>query len=268
MKIMQGVRMDATKWTYFQFRKNHQYQIYVRFKQDELNPKFSHLLEELGFATLVESEVKKVHLQKDNSKILTVQEASARLQLQIHGSDILDKYGPESLSLHMGIPLYTFRKVGVMGQPVSKALWDLAIHSDISQTDQMVGLRIILVRFLSQALADLGVISYWGTFKEDKIFMMKQGQSFGEAVFIDLHKRMIFYNGGEAKLGATLKIIRKDQEAVYSSLMSREDLIGFLSVSTCLMSFNGITSAMKKNIYELSSRASGSYATTENLANL
>jgi hypothetical protein len=260
--------MEATKWSYFQFRKNHQYKIYIKFKQDELNPKFSHLLQELGFSALDEGEVKKVQLQKDNSKMLTVQEASARLQLQIHGSDILDKYGPESLSLHMGVPLYTFRRVGVMGQPVSKSLWDLAIHSDISQTDQMVGLRIILVRFLSQALAEQGIISYWGTLKEDTIYMMKQAQSFGEAVFIDLQKRMIFYNGGEAKLGPTLKIIRRDQEAVHSSLMSREDLIGFMSVSTCLMSFNGITPAMKKNIYELSSRASGSYATSENLANL
>jgi hypothetical protein len=50
--------------------------------------------------------------------------------------------------------------------------------------------------------------------------------------------------------------------------MSREDLIGFMSVSTCLLSFNGVTPAMKKAIYDLSVFTSGSYAVTENALNL
>jgi hypothetical protein len=143
--------MEATKWTYFQYRKSYDYPVYIRFKQDELNPKFSHLLGEMGFNSLTDAESKKIPLHRSHTKILTVQEASSRLQQQINGSDLLDKYGPESLSLQMGVPVYTYRKVGVMGVPMNKTLWDLAIHSEISHTDQMVGLRVILVRFLSQA---------------------------------------------------------------------------------------------------------------------
>lgn len=260
--------MESTKWSYFQYRKNHQYPIYVRFKQNELNAKFSHLLKEMGFSELSEPETKKIQLNKLHTKILTIQEASSRLQQQIYGSDILDKYGPESLSLQMGMPVYTYRKVGVMGLPRSKTLWDLAVHPEISHTDQMVGLRIIFVRFLAQALADLGVLCYWGTVKDDTVIVMKQNQSFGEAVLIDLNKRVVFSNAGEMKLNSSLKIIRKDKELKYGSNMSREDLIGFLSVSTCLLSFNGITHPMKKAIYELSSTASGSYAASENAQNL
>lgn len=260
--------METTKWTYFQYRKNHDYPVYVRFKQEELNPRFTHLLGEIGFNSLNENESKKIQLHRPHTRILTVQEASSRLQQQICGSDLLDKYGQESLSLQMGLPVYTYRKVGLMGVPTNKTLWDLAIHPNISHTEQMVGLRVILVRFLSQALAEQGVLCYWGTVKDDAVIIMKQAHSFGEAVLIDLNKRAIFSNGGEIKLGSSLKIIRKDKDAYTASGMSREDLIGFLSVSTCLLSFNGITHTMKKAIYELSSRTTGSYAAPEQAANL
>lgn len=260
--------MEMTKWNYFQFRKSYEYPIYIRLKQEDLNPKLSHLLNEIGFSSLTEVESKKIQLHKANTKILTIQEASSRLQQQISGSDILDKYGCESLSLQMGMPVYTYRKVGVMGLPLNKTLWDLAIHPDISHTDQMVGMRVILVRYLSQSLAEQGVLCYWGTVKDETVIVMKQLHSFGEAVLIDVNKKVIFSNGGEMKLGPSLKIIRKDKDVPTASNMSREDIIGFLSVSTCLLSFNGITHAMKKAIYDLSSRATGSYAVNENSANL
>jgi hypothetical protein len=252
--------MEGTKWNYFQYRKNHDYPIYIRFKQDELNPKFNHLINEMGFSSLTEAETKKILLHRLHTKILTIQEASSRLQRQINGSDLLDKYGPESLAIQLGMPIYTYRKVGVMGLPLNKTLWDLAIHPDLSQTEQMVGFRVILVRFLSQALAEQGILCYWGTVKDEAVIVMKQVSSFGEAVLIDVNKRMIFSNGGELKIGSSLKIIRKDKDNVIARTMSREDIISFLSVSTCLLSFNGITHAMKKCIYDLSTHVSGSYA--------
>lgn len=260
--------MEQTKWTYFQFRKAFQYSIYVRFPENQLNPKYTHVLNEMGFSVLSEAELKKIPLQKIYTKILTVQEAGSRLEQQMMGSDILDKYGPEVLSIQGGTPVYTYRKVGIMAMPSTRALWDLAIHSSLSQTDQMVGLRVILVRFLAQALADQGVLSYWGTAKDDSLVIMKQASSFGEAVFIDLKNKVAFSNGGEVKLGSTVRIVRKDKENFTQTHMSREDLIGFLSVSTCLLSFNGITHSMKKSIYDLSSYAQGSYAVRENVANL
>jgi hypothetical protein len=260
--------MQSVKWNYYQYRKNHNYQVYIRFKEEEMNSKFTHLLTELGFSLLTEPESRKIPLQKAQTRLLTIQEASSRLQQQINGSDLLDKYGQESLSLQMGMPVYMFRRVGIMGLPSSKTLWDLALGSDLSQTEQMVGLRVILVRYLAQALSEEGVLSYWGTVKDDSVIVMKQSQSFGEAVFIDINKRVIFSNGGEMKLGPTLRIIRKDKDVKHSSVMSREDLIGFLSVSTCMLSFYGITQSMKQAIYSLSSRASGSYAATESALNL
>jgi hypothetical protein len=144
----------------------------------------------------------------------------------------------------------------------------MALLPESTQTDHMVGLRIMLVRYVSQALAEQGVISYWGTIKDDTVLVMKQLNSFGEAIFIDMDKRCIFSNGGEIRLSSNLKIIRKDKEARTSAVMSREELISFLSVSTCLLSFNGITPSMRKAIYELSMKATATYSSIESQPNL
>jgi hypothetical protein len=180
--------MQNQKWHYFQFRKQYDYPVYLRFKQEDLNPKFSHLLAELGINELTDQESKKIPLQRPHTRMLTVQFAGARLNQQLSGSDLLDKYGHEVLSIQAGTPVYTYRKVGMMALPTNKTLWDLALHSEISDTDQMIGLRIILVRFISQALAEQGVLCYWGTVKDETVIIMKQAQSFGEAVMIDSNK--------------------------------------------------------------------------------
>jgi hypothetical protein len=260
--------MEQTKFNYFQYRKAHGYPVFVRFQQQEKTPKFVHLLNELGFAELTDNESRKIPLQKAHTRILTIQEASPRLQLQINGSDLLDQYGLESISLQGTMPVYTYRKVGMMGVPQKHALWELALLPESTQTDHMVGLRIMLVRYVSQALAEQGVISYWGTIKDDTVLVMKQLNSFGEAVFIDMEQKCIFSNGGEIRLSSNLKIIRKDKEVRSSAVMSREELISFLSVSTCLLSFNGITPSMRKAIYELSMKATATYSSIESQPNL
>ncbi|MGE3610902.1 MAG: hypothetical protein AB7I27_15030 [Bacteriovoracaceae bacterium] len=260
--------MEQVKWNYFQYRKQYDYPVFVRFKQDDLSSKFLHLLSEIGFNELNDKEVKKIQLHRTHTKILTIQGASARLEQQINGSELLDKYGPESLSLQSGMPVYTYRKVGVMGLPVNRTLWDLALQHNISHTDQMVGLRVIFVRYISQALADLGILCYWGTVKDDTVIVMKQLQSFGEAVLIDVNKKVIFSNGGEMKFQSSLKIIRKDKDSKVNTSMNREEVISFLSVNTCLLSFSGLSPAMKKAIYELSTYATASYAISETAVNL
>lgn len=259
--------MQTIKWVYFQFRKQHDYPVYVRFMQTELNPKFSHLLTELGFSELTENDSKKIPLSKSHTRLLTIQFASPRLNQQMQGSD-LDKYGSEVLSIQAGTPIYTYKKVGIMALPPYKNLWDLALHSEISQTDQMIGFRIILVRYISQALAEQGVLSYWGTVRDGSIIVMKQLQSFGEAVFVDWNKKVIFSNGGEMKITSQLKLLRKDKDFKTSSPMPREEIISFMSVSTCLLSFHGITNPMKRAIVEMSGHVTGSYSVTEGTVNL
>lgn len=249
------------RWNYYQYRKLHHYPIYVRVGADEISPKFQHLLGELGFGLLTEAEVKKISLQKASSRILTVQNAGPRVERQISGSDLLDKYGSESLSLLHGTPVYTYRRVGLLAMPTGRNLWDLAVSSEIIHTDQMVGLRVVLARFLAMSLADLGILCYWGTVKDGAVVLMKQSQSFGESVLIDFERKTVFSQGGEMRFTTLLRILRKDVEG--RGKISREELISFLSVSSCLLSFSGVTPAMKRSIYGLSALTSASYFLSE-----
>ncbi|MFL5786099.1 MAG: hypothetical protein ACJ76H_15885 [Bacteriovoracaceae bacterium] len=253
------------RWNYYQYRKLHDYPIYVRVNADEISPKFVHLLVEMGLSLLTETEVKKISLQKAHSRVLTVQSASPRIERQISGSDLLDKYGLESVSIMNGLPVYTYRRVGLLAMPFGRNLWDLAVSSEISHTDQMVGLRVVLARFLAMALADMGVLCYWGTVKDGAVILMKQSQSFGESVLIDVDRRTIFSQGGEMRIGNNLRIVRRDVEGRHSGHISREEIISSLSVNSCLLSFTGITPAMKRSIYSMSSFVTASYSPVEAL---
>jgi hypothetical protein len=255
------------RWNYYQYRKLHQYPIFVRVSADEINPKFQHLLGEMGFTLLTDVEVKKISLNKAHSRILTVQSASPRVERQIMGSDLLDKYGLENLTIMSGMPIYVYRKVALLAMPMNRNLWDLAVSSEIANTDQMVGLRIVLARFLAMALSDMGVLCYWGTVKDGAVILMKQSQSFGESVLIDFERKTVFSQGGEMRIGNSLRLIRRDVEGKHSPHMGREDLISFLSVHSCLLNFTGITPAMKRAVYSLSAGVMASYAVSEPVHN-
>jgi hypothetical protein len=260
--------MGQSQWSTFEFRKNGNYQVYIRLKQEDLNAKHLHLFTEIGFSQLNEAELKKIQLNKPLVRILTINKANTRFLQVINSSDILDELGPESLGFYSGNYTYIYRKVGIMLLSLGNQFWDLELTPDLSHTDQMVGLRIMLVRFLAHALSDQGIISYWGTVKDGSVIMMKQLQSFGEAIFIDVRNKVIFSNGGETKFSTGISIIRKDNHLRKNKFMTREDLIGFLSVNTCLFSFSNITSSMKKNIFELSSLSTASFSFSENEINL
>jgi hypothetical protein len=70
------------------------------------------------------------------------------------------------------------------------------------------------------------------------------------------------------KLKSHLKMLRKDKESQTSGLMNREEVISFLSVSTCLLSFSGISNSMKRSIIEMSARVTSNYSVSEGSVNL
>lgn len=248
-----------TRWTYFQFQKSHGYPIYIRFQLEDLDAKLKHLLNEMGFESLDEKESKRIPLHKSHTRILTAQTAGPRVQAQLAGSDLLDKYGLETLTFQAGIPLITYRRVGLLFLPPGKVLWDLALSQNLDVSEQEVGIRVLFARFLAQALSEHGVVSYWGYYKEGSLIVTKQGEARGESVIIDFQNRIAFYPGGAVKIGNSLRILRKDKEVSQTIPMSREELISFLSVNTCLLSFQGITPSMKKSVYDLTQYASGAY---------
>lgn len=251
--------MSTIKWTYYQFRKKHQYPVYVRLHPEVELSKLTQVLSEVGFDLLSDAEVRNISLQKAGVKLLTIQEASGKILGQLQTSDSLDHYGHESLSIHAGVSVYTYRKVALMMTPSGKPLWDMALVTTNHTPEQFIGMRVVLTRYLSMALAPFGVISYWGTAKDDSVIIMKQAQSYGESVFIDHKKNLIFSFHGESHFHHGLHIHRLDQNKKVGLALSKEELMSFLSVSTCLMSFTGLSVEMKKSIVEISMSSTASY---------
>lgn len=251
--------MNNIKWTYYQFRKKHQYPVYVRLHPEVELSKLTQVLAEIGFDLLSEAEIKNISLQKAGVRLLTIQEASGKVLHQLQSSDTLDQYGFENLSIHSGVSVYTHRKVALLMTPSGKPLWDMALVTSVHTHEQFVGMRVVMTRFLAMALAPFGVISYWGTSKDDGVIIMKQGQASGESVFIDHKKKLIFSFHGESTFHHGLHIHRMDQSKKSGSPLSREELMSYLSVSTCLMSFTGLNVEMKKSIVDLCLSSSASY---------
>ena len=96
------------------------------------------------------------------------------------------------------------------------------------------------------------------------IFLITFGKFFPVLVqfpdyFIDHKKKLIFSFHGETQFQHGLHIHRLDQNKKVGSALSREELMSFLSVSTCLMSFTGLSPEMKKSIVDLCMNSSASY---------
>ncbi len=247
------------KWTYYQFKKKHQYPVYVRLHPEVELSKLTQVLSDTGFEILSDTEVRTISLQKAGIKLLTIQEAAGKVLGQLQLSNGLDQYGAESLSIIGGVSVYTFKKVALMSTPSGKPLWDMALVTNIHTTEHLFGLRVAVTRYLSMALAPFGVVAYWGTAKDDGVIVMKQNQSNGEAVLIDHKKKLIFSYHGETHFSHGLHFHRLDQNKKMGLNLSKEELMSFLSVSTCLMSFTGLSPEMKKAIVELSMSSTGSY---------
>jgi hypothetical protein len=241
--------MNNIKWTYYQFRKKHQYPVYVRLHPEVELSKLTQVLTEVGFELLSDVEVRGISLQKAGVKLLTIQEATGKVFSQLQTSDALDQYGLENLSIHSGVSVYTHRRVALLMTPSGKPLWDMALVTNVHTQEHLLGMRVVMTRFLALALAPFGVISYWGTSKDDGVIIMKQGQSAGESVFIDHKKKLIFSFHGETNFHHGLHIHRLDQNKKVGSALSREEL----------MSFTGLTPEMKKSIVELCMSSSASY---------
>lgn len=247
--------MADLQWQYYQFKKKHGYPVFLRLKKSEIGHNILHVITEQGFEALSDLESKKIPLTKPTTRILTIQVASGRSLALIQTSDTLDKYGHESLSIYGGVPHYTYRQIGMMSLP-QKSLWDFYCRGDLSTPEQLVGVRVILVRFLAHILADQGILFYWGAIKGQTVELMKQHQSLGEAVMIDLKKKIILAPGSEISGLGNIKFHRKDKEHPGYSVISREEFISFLSVSQCLLSFTGLHPAMKISAYELGQKFS------------
>ena len=126
--------------------------------------------------------------------------------------------------------------------------WELGVRS----TENQNALRVILTRFLSFAFAPLGVVGFWGVPIEEGFVVMTPKSSNFESVFIDLKKEKLLTYDGIKNLATDIQILRLDSTLRNEmKKMMKEELVSFLSMNTCHLSYSGIGKELSEAIYEL-----------------
>lgn len=247
--------MSENKYSYYQYRKELGYEVYLRFEDFDFENQLAETLGVMGFDKVERTSIKDHNVYQAHAKVLNIVRASAGVSRQIDRTDfVFDKYGPESFSKMGSYDVYRYKNVGMMILGEGSLLWELGLKT----TSDSLALKMILTRFLSFALCSSGVVGFWGVPVDDGFIVMSPKKARSESVFIDLKKSLILTFDGVKSISSELQILRLDSTLNDSARrMKREDLLSFLSMNTTHLSYTGFDVNIKDTIYSLSQVATG-----------
>lgn len=244
-----------TQTTYYQYQQNGRYPVYLRFENNEVEEALQDILSEMGFIKLDAISLKKIQLNKHGTRVLKISKASAKVAKEIKAYSGMDQYGNESMTPMSQYSVYRYRNAGMMMINTQNITWELGLLLEASV--EKTPYRIILTRFLSHALSPLGVVGFWGTIEENSFFITKANQSAGKSFFVD-YKNQKVLTSSEQDLFHFDQVVRMDEGVRgKNKILSKEELIGFLSANTAYMSTSGITQQIRQACFDLGSSLEG-----------
>ena len=225
---------EKKNWTYFQYQKNLRLPIYIRVELESFDPYLPTLLEDMNFGSLSEEEAAEVLERverKVDARLLTLEEASPIAAQKIDFIGDLGKFGEESIVPGYGCRVYRYRSVAMMPYSHRAPLWGLGCFKDFGSEEKIISSRTVINRFLSYALAPMGIIGFWGEFSEEGIALLPQKRCSGKAVFVDVKSENVLSSQGFCRMGPRFKVFRLGSEYLNRDVrMTREALL------TCLFS--------------------------------
>lgn len=248
---------------YYQFQGMGEYPFLLKFEGDEIVSCLKNELSVLGFKKIETKDAKKLPIQKFSAKILKISMATPKVAREITmGAPGLELMGPESISARGSYNVYKYKSVGMMVFANTSSVWELGVLNPEAYKKEI---KIILIRFLSWALATQGILGLWGVPVEEGIVVMKPITANHEVVFLDLKKMRMMTQDGSSPIYPGTQIIRLDEGLKQSARqMSKEQLVSFLSTHTTYLSHQGLHLNLREAIIELSSIFDGIILPTEN----
>ncbi len=247
------------KPVFYQWQKEHGFPVFLRLERSLMEGRLQKLVADLGFSEVPEADHKKIPLARASTRVLSVSPASARVADQVATPDSLDRFGLETLHPHGAAQVYLRRHIGMMVFSPSSTVWELGLASKLETTEDLMGLRVMFNRYLSWALAGRDVIGFWGVVTGDGFVVMRQGQSFGEAVFVDMANRRVFHSAGSRPMDGVFTIMRADSTAQPGKPLHREELVSFLSTHTTYFSLTGLPANLRRAALALGALARGEW---------
>ena len=241
---------------YFQYQKGHKLPIFVKFDSTSFGNDLVTVLTALRFNESSETEFNDASKQSPHARILDIQEASPAVARQIAYVAGSDRYGAESIVPKEGYRVYRHKNVALIIYAFSAKEWTMGCESHFGSDEK--DCRVVLNRYLTWALAPLGVVGFWGVPVEEGIVVMNQRDSVGEAVFIDVRGRRTFSIDGSSRMKARFRVIRLDGTLHNKNLkMNSSEMMAFLAASTSYIDSQGLSVGVRQMIQSLSRDVEG-----------
>ena len=253
--------MENENWTYFQWNQEAGYPVYVRCDLTQFGAEMLTLLAQMRFTEIEPTKLQEVQQHLDSNpygRVLSIKQAGQNVAKQIDQVAESDRYGAESIVPKEGYNVYRYRGVGLLVYAFSHMEWELGCFNSFGKAEDRIIYHSIMNRFLSWALAPLGVIGFWGVPVDEGMVVLRQKESRGETVYLDVKKRKLLSLDGVSEMKPRFKILRLDPNLNGRNIkMSSEELLCFLSVQSTYFDYRGLSVPVRQLICTLAVSTEG-----------
>lgn len=240
---------------YFQYQKGHSLPVFVRYDATTHSSDLSAVLNAMRFSECNETDYKDA-AKTEHVRLLDIQEASPAVARQITYVAGSDRYGAESIVPKDGYRVYRHKGVALIVYAFSASEWTMGCDASFGSNEREA--RVVLNRYLSWALAPLGVVGFWGVPVEEGIVVMNQRDSEAEAVFVDIRGRKVFSIDGSDRMKPRFHVIRLDGTLRNRNLkMNQTEMLAFLAASTSFIDAQGLSVAVRQMIQSMARDVDG-----------
>ena len=250
--------VEEKKFTYYQFRSELGLPVFIKVDSGSFTESFPAFLKEMGFTPLEESKALSALKDESKGRVLHITEASPIVASQISTPSESDRFGQERITPANGYRIYRYKGFALMIYSFAFSEWQLGVFPNFGAEGSELACRSVINRFLSWALSPLGIVGFWGVSFDDGIVIFRQGVSQGEAVYLDVIKKLLISVEGVRKMPTRLQILRLDPSLHGRNIkMSSEELLGFLSTSCTYFDYESFSVPVRQMIQAVSKQAEG-----------
>lgn len=250
---MQSVSTE--KYTYYQYAKELALPVYIRLRVAEFDPEIVGFLQVMNFTELGEKESEQAQqniASNQLAKVLTIDEATPMVAAQIRSNFDNDKYGKESIVQKPGYNVYRYKNMAMIVLSLASNEWLMGAFPEFGHSDKDYESRVVLNRYLSWALAPMGIAGFWGRKVREGIVLARMHEVNAEAVFIDYRNHKILtmheaYNLRKSEIFIKLDPLHKSGPVK----MKTEEVQAFLAIHTSYFGANGMPHALRQVIATL-----------------
>lgn len=244
----------------FRLRKDLDYPVYLKVDLSGFGEGLKAFIFNSGFELMEgvsEDDISDLLGRASHSRVLSITLASNNVMRHVDQAQESDLYGFESLVPRDGYSVYRYKREGIIVYSSSASVWKLGCRSNFGEgSGSAKAYKIILNRYLSWALAPMGVVGFWGRYSNSELEFLKQNDSDGELVFLDMYRNIGFNNKTFWTLGPEFRMVKRGGHGSNSlkegHVIRQEEFISLLSMNCSFFDYKGLSLPIRQMIKRIS----------------